>query len=72
MLSEFALTGSMVGVSIIVLILLVVGIILFMRRRLGAKSNLKEKYEGHTFESPLQARVKYPDVDGVKYSNSVF
>jgi len=33
---------------------------------------MSEKYEGHSFSSPLKARAKYPDVDVFRHSGTLF
>ena len=54
--------------------LIVIGVILFFRMKFKSKSesNLAEKYAGHAWKSPLEARSKYPDVNAFSFMRPFF
>ena len=68
---EVAFTGQQVFIGFIALIALIIILILVLRNMFGSKENLAEKYEGHTFASPLKSRAKYPDVDIFNHSGTL-
>jgi hypothetical protein len=56
------------------LAIITIGIILFFRAAFNKRSeaNLAEKYAGHTWKSPLEARNKYPDVNAFAFMRPFF
>ena len=61
-------SGSTVGLAILGMAALTIAVIFLLRMSFRkATPNLTEKYKGVTWKSPLEARVKYPDVDPFSY-----
>ena len=58
-------TGLTSALLILLLFIVMIAIILVMRNIFTSRtnSNLTEKYDGHQWKSPLDARNKYPDVN---------
>ena len=68
---NFEFTALQVLLFVILIAVLVIAIIYFLKFRLNQQKNLKEKYASRTLSSPLEARNKYPEVDGFKLRNSI-
>jgi protein TonB len=64
-LFELAVPGNVLFMSIAGIVVLIVALIYFFRSRFSkaAQGGLSEKYQGKEWASPLEGRVKYPDVD---------
>ena len=64
-LFELAVPGNVLLMSAAGIVVLIVALIYFFRSRFSKASGgeLTEKYKGKEWASPLQGRVKYPDVD---------
>ena len=71
---EIAIAGAPLFGVILLLAVAIVGLILFSKSRMNKtrEEDLSEKYAGHSWSSPLQARNKYPDVDAFKQSGTFF
>jgi protein TonB len=70
MFKELELSGTVVVVLLLLMVVFVIGLIFYMRYHFSkmAASNLTEKYRGHKFDSPVDARTKYPEVDAFAFS----
>ena len=73
-MGDIEMTGGVSALLMLVIAILVIGIILFMRNLFKSRgnANLAEKYDGHKWASPLDARNKYPDVNAFKYGSPIF
>ncbi len=71
---NIAFTGSQLLIASLLILAFIVGLIFVLKRYLHkqADSNLKEKYQGHKWVSPLKARTKYPDVDTFRFTGPLF
>lgn len=68
---NFEFSSMQATMAIVLIAILVVAIILVVRYLLNSKKNLKQKYEGKTWASPMIGRNKYPDVDSFRLRSSV-
>ena len=70
---DIAIPGNMVLFATIGVILIIIGIIFFMKMRYAKSADdLAMKYEGASGKSPLDARTKYSEVDIFKKSGTMF
>lgn len=70
---EIAVTGQQILFSLIGIFVLFIAIIIFMRqyfKKRASTQNLSESYADKDRQTQLKARTKYPEVDGLGYSNS--
>ena len=67
-------TGLTSALLILLLFIVMIAIILVMRNIFTSRtnSNLTEKYDGHQWKSPLDARNKYPDVNIFNLTRPIF
>ncbi|MEO1627745.1 MAG: energy transducer TonB, partial [Bacteroidota bacterium] len=74
LLFDLALTGSSMLLAMIGLVIGIVALIFIMRNRFSGNDpdQLKDRYAGASFKSPLEGRNKYPDVDAFKMSGTFF
>ncbi|MEM9917237.1 MAG: energy transducer TonB [Bacteroidota bacterium] len=72
LLFDLALTGSSMLLAMVGLIVGIIVLIIVMRSNYAKNDpdQLKEKYAGASFKSPLEGRNKYPDVDAFKLSGT--
>ncbi|MEZ4907379.1 MAG: hypothetical protein R2771_07010 [Saprospiraceae bacterium] len=68
---NFEFTALQVLLYFVGITVIVVAIIYILKARLNSQKNLKEKYAGKTLSSPLEARNKYPEVDGFKLRDTI-
>jgi protein TonB len=70
---NLSFSSGLLTAAIFLAAVVVVGTILALRTYLRTKENqnLSEKYKGKQWKSPLEARVKYPDVDAFQYRSSI-
>ncbi len=72
-LFDLSLPGNTLLFAVLGVVLLIIGVILYMRNRLSSqRETLSEKYRDHTWSSPLVGRNKYPDADALRYSGPLF
>ncbi len=71
---NIALTGGQLLIAVILILAFIIGLILLLKSRLKKRAGLQlaERYKGHKWASPLQARTKYPDVDTFRYTGPLF
>ncbi len=71
---DIALTGASVFLAILAFVIFTVIIVQIIRASLRSKSDgrLTEKYDGVTWDSPLKANNKYPDVNVFNYTGPAF
>jgi protein TonB len=68
------ITGTEMGLGILFIILLITGIIIGLRVRLRSKSeaDLRGEHPDYDSTAPLSGRVKYPSVDGFRFSGPLW
>jgi len=73
-MGDIAFTGTTSMLLILLIAFITIGVIIFMKNMFKSRagSNLTEKYDGHSWASPLDARNKYPDVNAFKYGKPIF
>ncbi|MEM1320202.1 MAG: energy transducer TonB [Bacteroidota bacterium] len=72
-LIDIAVPGKPLIFAILAIVALVVAFIIFMRGRFSKDSvegDLSGKYVGHNWNSPLEGRNKYPEVDAFRLSGT--
>ncbi|MBT8230245.1 MAG: energy transducer TonB, partial [Bacteroidia bacterium] len=73
-MGDIAFTGQTSLLLVFILALLVIGVIFYFKTYFKRKSSqdLAELYKDHEWSSPLEARNKYPDVNGFRFSRPIF
>jgi len=73
-MSNIAINGSTLLMGVIAILLLITALVLLFKYKILNKdpNALTEANAGKKFFSPLAARVKYPEVNGFKFSNTFF
>ncbi len=67
-------SNSELGIGLLALALLIVGTIIFLKMRLSSNSadDLKGKHPDYDIKAPLSGRVKYPSVDGFRFTGPLW
>jgi len=67
-------SSTTLGIGLLFLVVLVAGIILVLRNRLRSNSieDLKGMHPDYDTQAPLSGRVKYPSVDGFRFSGQLW
>ncbi len=73
-MGDIAFTGQISLLLILFLAMIVLGVIFYFRRYYKGKSSsdLTGTYKDHEWDSPLDARNKYPDVNAFRLSRPIF